>query len=63
MIKANTYDMDGIRIANYEFATLADAIKFGEEKLHITNWEEDSKDFTGYYNNYENHQECFTIFK
>ena len=63
MIKAHSYDMDGIRQANYKFATLADAIKFGEEKLQITKWEEDDRDISGYYDNSENHQEYFTIFK
>ena len=63
MIKAHSYDMDGIRQANYKFATLADAIKFGEEKLHIKEWEEDNFGFTGYYDNSENHQEYLVIFK
>jgi hypothetical protein len=63
MIKAHSYDLDGIRQANYKFATLADAIKFGEEKLQITEWEEDATGFTGYYDNSENHQEYLVIFK
>ena len=63
MIKAHSYDMDGIRQANYKFATLADAIKFGEEKFQITKWTEDKKELEGYYNNSENHQEYFVIFK
>jgi hypothetical protein len=63
MIKAHSYDLDGIRQANYKFATIADAIKFGEEKLQITEWEEDDRDISGYYNNSENHQEYLVIFK
>lgn len=63
MIKAHTYDMDGIRQANYNFATLADAIKFGEEKFQITEWEEDTTELMGYYNNSENRQEYLVIFK
>jgi hypothetical protein len=63
MIKAHSYDLDGIRQANYKFATIDDAIKFGEEKLHIKKWEEDATELMGYYNNSENHQEYLVIFK
>jgi len=63
MIKAHSYDLDGIRQANYKFATIADAIKFGEEKLQITEWEEDDRDISGYYNNSENHQEYLVTSK
>ncbi len=62
MIKAQSYDLDGIVAANYKFATLADAIKFGEEKLQITEWTEDKKELQGYYNNL-GIQEYFVIFK
>lgn len=63
MIKAHSYDLDGIRQANYKFATIDDAIKFGEEKLQITKWEEDATELMGYYDNSENHQEYLVIFK
>jgi hypothetical protein len=63
MIKAQSYDLDGIVVANYKFATIDDAIKFGEEKLQITEWTEDENEMMSYYNNSENHQEYFVIFK
>jgi hypothetical protein len=63
MIKAQSYNMDGIVAANYKFATLADAITFGEKKLQITEWTEDENEMMSYYNNSENHQEYFVIFK
>lgn len=63
MIKAHSYNLDGVRQANYKFATIADAIKFGEEKLQITKWEEDEKELIGYYYYSEFLQEYFVIFK
>ena len=63
MIKAQSYDLDGVVVANYKFATIDDAIKFGKEKLQITEWTEDEKELQGYYNNSKNHQEYFVIFK
>lgn len=62
MVKAQSYDMDGIVAANYKFATINDAITFGEENLQITEWTEDEKELQGYYNNL-GIQEYFVIFK
>lgn len=62
MVKAQSYDMDGIVVANYKFATINDAITFGEENLQITEWTEDEKELQGYYNNL-GIQEYFVIFK
>jgi hypothetical protein len=62
MIKAQSYDLDGIVAANYKFATIEEAIKFGEEKLQITEWTENEKELEGYYNNL-GIQEYFVIFK
>lgn len=62
MIKAQSYDLDGIIVANYKFATINDAITFGEEKFQITEWTEDENELQGYYNNL-GIQEYFVIFK
>jgi hypothetical protein len=63
MVKAQSYNLDGIVVAKYKFATIEEAIKFGEEKLQITEWTEDENEMISYYNNSENHQEYFVIFK
>jgi hypothetical protein len=62
MTKAQSYDMDGVVVANYKFATIEEAIKFGEEKLQITEWYKDEFEIMGYYNNL-GIQEYFVIFK